>query len=914
MIYGWIFTLQRLIFPLFLTTALSACGGGGSDNGGGFVPPPEPEGATISLSLADQSGKTITDITPLTEGLVRVSVTSPSGSSLPQEVINAEVSLGRLIPESGTALTNSNGEALFIVQADGVDGAGTLTASMTYDNVSSSGAINFSVSTDLPFTLTPEIQDADGSTVTSVVTGDRLTLKVSLTDDRVGEAIQNQVITVDIGDLGILSPTSGNAVTNADGEATFIIAVGELSGAYPVNISAVVPGGEVSNSLTLNVDQAVRKLGHIDAQGNFVEGVIKISPSGRLSPGGTAVLSLAVVDAESEPVITEEILTLTSSCLFGGLAVLSPVSPITMGSSISVDYSAQGCSGEDLITATLTSSGAEASGVVDIAPATAKRIVFDSAEPEVIALRGTGSASGIAESSTITFDVSDGEGNPVSDVRVNFYLAQTVGGLALECAGSPYCDYATDDDQARGRSNRDTTHTTPSGAATTRVLAGSVTAPAQVLAYVDLNDNGEQDLDEPASASKTLVVSTGLPDQNSISLSATVLNVEGAYQVDGKTSTLNVRMADTFNNPVPDGTAAIFSTEMGSVVGSCNTADGLCSVDWTSQSPRSSDTVGQFSAPITINENLDNSSPNRYRCPSHRENHGPCPDDIGNPAINPPGAPRGGRSTILVTAIGEESFVDRNSNGLYDEGEYWTNLTEAFIDHNEDGLYTPSQRANCDDPAQADDVCLAGFEETFIDRNANGVFDLNNIPSAEVDTSLPDGVFNGVLCSMENASAGICSRELINVRDSLVLVNAFADAENYDLMLISASSKREPRVLYENSFYNLFAADRYNNSPPTGSTITYDSSGDCEAITEPPPVPDTNRAGAFAAILVVSTEDYAQSLEEAEGSEPDLIEIKLTLPNGSFTTATYACAVSRCAEDPASFPQFSPAPPQCSGT
>ena len=28
MIYGWIFSLQRLIFPLFLTIALSACGGG----------------------------------------------------------------------------------------------------------------------------------------------------------------------------------------------------------------------------------------------------------------------------------------------------------------------------------------------------------------------------------------------------------------------------------------------------------------------------------------------------------------------------------------------------------------------------------------------------------------------------------------------------------------------------------------------------------------------------------------------------------------------------------------------------------------------------------------------------------------------------------------------------------------------
>ena len=906
MIYGWIFSLQRLIFPLFLTIALSACGGGGggSDTGGGFVPPPAPEGANISLSLADLSGNTITEITPLTEGLVRVSVKSPSGSSLPQEVITAEVSLGRLIPESGTALTNTNGEALFIVQADGVDGAGTLTASMTYNDISSSGSINFSVSTDLPFTLTPKILDADGSTVASVVTGDRLTLTVLLTDDRVGEPVQNQVITVDIGSLGILSPTSGNAVTNADGEATFMIAVGELSGAYPVTISAVVPGGGATNSLTLSVDQAVRKLGHIDTQGNFVEGVIKISPSGQLSPGGTAALALAVVDAENEPVTTEESLTVTSSCLFSDLAVLNPASPIIMGSNISVDYSAQGCSGEDLVTATLASSGAEASGVVDIAPATAKRIVFDSAEPEIIALRGTGSASDIAESSTITFSVSDGEGNPVSDVRVNFSLVQTVGGLALECAGSSYCNYATGDDQAQGRSNRDTTNTTPSGKAATRVLAGTVTTPVQVLAYVDLNNNGEQDLDEPASASKTLVVSTGLPDQNSISLSASVLNVEGAYQIDGKTSTLNVRMADTFNNPVPDGTAAIFSTEMGSIVGSCNTSGGLCSVDWTSQSPRSSDTVERFSAPITINENLDNSSPNRYSCPSHKENHGPCPDDIGDPAINPPGAPRGGRSTILVTANGEESFVDRNANGLYDQGEFWTNLTEAFTDHNEDGLYSPTQRDNCLDPGTADDVCLAGFEETFIDRNSNGVFDLNNTIASE-SASLPDGRYNGVLCGLEEEAAGVCSRELVNVRDSLVLVNGFSDASSYDLMLVG-TDKREPSKLRGDRIYSIYTSDIFNNPPPPGTTLTFEGSGECEALNEVPPIPDTNGAGAYAASLVVNTNDYSLTSEEEASAPPNQITIKLTLPGGSFIQETYSCTVLRCADV-----DFSPIPAIC---
>lgn len=913
MIYGWISSLQRLIFPLFLTIALSACGGGGggSDNGGGFVPPPAPEGAKIDISLADATGNSITEINPLRAGSFTVRVAAPNGNTLPQEVVTAETTIGRLIPQSGTALTDNNGEALFVIQADGIDGAGTLTATLEYEGVTSSGSINFSVATGLPFSIKPQVFNSDNVAVTTADTGDRLTLEVSLTDDRYNQPVEDQVITVDIGELGALAPQSGNAVTNADGVATFSINVGDLSGAFPIVASAIVPGGGATSSLTLSIDQATRKLGHIDSEGNFVEGVIKVSPAGQISPGGTAMLSVSVVDEDLQPANTEEVLTITSSCLFGELATLDPASPITLGSSIAVAYTLQGCSGEDVVTATLSSSGAEATGVIDIAPVTADRIIFDSAVPELIALRGTGAASSIPESSLVSFTVSDGAGNPVSDARVNFSLSQSVGGLALECQGQDFCRYASVDDQSQGRSSRATTNTSPTGKAVARVLAGAVTTPVQVLAYVDLNDNGEQDLDEPSSASKTLVVSSGVPDQNSISLSAAQLNVESAYDIDGKISQLSVRMADAFNNPVPDGTAAIFSTELGSIAGSCNTVNGVCSVDWTSQSPRSSDTVERFSQAITINENLNSSTPSRYNCPSHNKNHGPCPDDIGDPAVNPPGAPRGGRSTILVSASGDESFADRNGNGRYDEGELWTNLTEAFLDHNEDGLYTPAQRANCDDPASADDVCLAGFEETFLDRNGNNVFDLNDTPAASAGSSLPDGQYNGALCTLQDEAEGICSRDLVDVRDSLVLVNGFSDAQSYELLLINKFSRSEPSSLYENTFYNLYISDVFNNPPPPGSTIDFEGSGDCEPVTESQPVPDTNKAGAFASTLVVSTKDYAQSLEDAESADLDFIALKLTLPNGSFTTKNYSCVVYRCADDPSQFPQFSPAPPSC---
>ena len=58
--------------------------------------------------------------------------------------MSATTTLGRIVPEAGTALTDDNGVAILYVTADGIDGAGTLTAALTYNEVESAGSINFS--------------------------------------------------------------------------------------------------------------------------------------------------------------------------------------------------------------------------------------------------------------------------------------------------------------------------------------------------------------------------------------------------------------------------------------------------------------------------------------------------------------------------------------------------------------------------------------------------------------------------------------------------------------------------------------------------------------------------------------------------------------------------------------------------
>ena len=214
MIKQWIKRTTPLIFTLLGLVIITACGGGGggsdsaSKAGSGFVPPPAPppveapQGANISITLTDIDFQPITEINPITQGVMRIVVTDADDNPVVKEVVSATTTLGRIVPEAGTALTDDNGVAILYVTADGIDGAGTLTAALTYNEVESAGSINFSVTTD--------------------------------------------------------------------------------------------------------VEQVPRKIGYITSAGDFVEGVLRVEPSGQVSAGGTAALTVVVVDENNDLVTTEE--------------------------------------------------------------------------------------------------------------------------------------------------------------------------------------------------------------------------------------------------------------------------------------------------------------------------------------------------------------------------------------------------------------------------------------------------------------------------------------------------------------------------------------------------------------------------------------------------------------------------------
>jgi hypothetical protein len=424
--------------------------------------------------------------------------------------------------------------------------------------------------------------------------------------DASNNPIANQVVSFSLSNgLALLSPDSGTALTNSNGVATVQVVAGSGTGAD--TITATYSLGAVTASDAAGFETTAAPGGEGSSEGSVVLALSGTSVSAATSVTATAT----VLDASNNPV-TNQVVSFT---LTNDLAVLSPLSGTALTDSLgvaTVQLVAGDDTGADTITATselgVTTVTDSASFSVNSSQSgdVVASIEFVSTEPQLISLQGTGGQ----ETSIVTFLVKGQSGAPIADETVNFSLDSSLGGLTLQSASSV-------SDQG--------------GLVSTVVQAGSVATSVRVRADVAGT--------EITTQSAALVVSTGIPDQDSFSLVATVLNVD-AYNFDGNTSKLSIRLADQFNNPAPDDTPVTVSTEGGSVTSSCLTVDGVCTVTWTGQNPRA-DTLGT---------------------------------DIGV-------------TDILAAALGNESFTDANGNGLFDSGEAFTDIGEPYRDDNNNGTY-----------------------------------------------------------------------------------------------------------------------------------------------------------------------------------------------------------------------------------
>ena len=435
---------------------------------------------------------------------------------------------------------------------------------------------------------------------------------------------------------------------------------------------ATGPGGAIGVSIAMGSGSGT----------SFQVGVIALSQT-NLQAGGSASLTVNFVDTNNNnsPAVGADLTVNFASTCTPLLANIVESSITTATGTATATYSATGCSGDDTISATALVDNVvlTATAQITVVAATVGSIQFVSADPDNIGLLGTGGV-GRQETSTVRFAVTDSTGGPVSGATVDFTLSTNIGGINLTPT---------------------TASSDANGVVQTVVSAGSVATSVRVKAAVNPS------IPEISAQSDQLTITTGIPDNDSVSLSIECVNIEG-WDLDNITTDVTVRLSDRYNNPVPDGTAVTLNAEGGQIGGSCQTATtpanggGVCTVEFVSSNPRD------------------------------------------NPTI----ATGDGRVTILATAIGEESFVDADSDGIFNNADSPLEIGEPFRDDNENGVADPA------------------LNEIFADFNSNGLPD---------DPAHPDYVnFNGLLCDSMTA---LCSpNETLFVSDSGVIVMSASGA------------------------------------------------------------------------------------------------------------------------------------------
>lgn len=524
-----------------------------------------------------------------------------------------------------------------------------------------------------------------------------------------------------------------------------------------------------------------------------------------LSAGGSTVLTVNVVEAGE--LVTDSVqITFNSACIASGEASIKPVGltdesetntdsnvVATNNGQARVNYTANGCIGEDIIKARATYGGGviSATASLNVESDTVTSIFFTDASPNYITLKGSGGN----ESSVVRFQILGATGAAMKGVEVSFALNSTAGGLKL---------------------TRDSDVSGTDGYVSTTVQSGTSPSSVRVTATTDTG---------VSTQSNQLVVSTGLPVQKGINIAASDL-YPIAWDYNNVESDITVNLADAFNNPVPNGTPVYFSANNGIIEPACHTGvllgddgkeslgtSGTCTVTWRSS--------GKLYAESTVKFDEDRGV---FVCPNG--------DIAGNGSDC-----RHGRLKVIATTIGNESFIDVNRNGLYDHGiDIFYSAKDA----------SGARAANCKrvapiSGAASRDVGCDDLGSAYIDRNFDGVHsETEEVISIDNDGNgqyVPgNGIYNGSLCRKEDAKAGHCSRDSVLIRDDITLI-AVSNAQHPFTMpdgRIPGQPKAAVRMQPGGSkSISMMVADHNGNGLPRGTKFSVNSANGIEASITP---------------------------------------------------------------------------------
>lgn len=809
------------------TFAFTSTGDGGDSGVGGTF--------ALALQIVDQSGSAFTEGNPVSKnnkGVVTATLTE-SGSPLAGQLISFSANFtGKITPELGTALTNENGIAKVTLSSGLLKGAGQVVASYEPENNNPitktigfiSSGDDASVATAVASVDVKLLQgcvegwDANRNTVslesTYLTSGctevnqfsseELIDVLVKVTDTSSGDGFAG-IISETTTDLGKLLPESGKALTDNFGFALLKLQPGANSGAGEITATAKSASNQKAFEIAtadLSVTITNGLYNKLDANGNVIAD--EFIP---LAAGATTVITVKIFDTNGNLVVSPLDVEFTSGCVQNEQSVMDTTTTSISGIATAT-YRTNGCSAAqgDTIRASILTGGTPVIATVNVPVSSApiESIEFIDATTTVIALKGTG-GQGRSETSEITFKLKDKIGKEVQSNRIDFRLSSTNGGISL---------------------SHPSVFTDAEGLARVQVNAGFVPMAVRVQAChipedqipADQTDNvtcwqdvyleclkdpadrnssvscptGELSLvsiDEQVTTVSDLVsISSGLPDGNSFTAAADVINIEALDYV-GVLNEISVYLADHFNNPVPDGTAVYLTTEggaVGTIDGTafnpqleCRTVDGKCNAQWRSQNPKPF-TEAKWGNQVSS----FNPKTNTRNCDLYFNSAAPCLFGILSNRVSSDGVPLGGRVTVLATAKGQESYIDINGNGRFDTNEYYSgyDLPEAFIDHNENGIY--DGLAGIYDPVKASvvkdaDFCQEGDEnDPCSPENTNGGhFEENFDIDLNGMHTLADGKYNGLLCTEDATApapgatfASLCTKDLIDVRDSFVIV------------------------------------------------------------------------------------------------------------------------------------------------
>ncbi|MGI2096856.1 hypothetical protein [Shewanella glacialipiscicola] len=765
---------------------------------------------------------TTTAINAATPATVTATLLAADGTVLANKLVQFSLSdakLGLFDPEIGTVLTDNNGRASIKLKTLNIPGAGFVYANVIGLDVEQASLGVTMAGDGGTSKVTLILTNKNGTPVDTISTAASGKLKAIV----IGYT-KPVIVSFEspIGDLPVL--TAVTKFVDSQWVAFVDIYAADKLGAGIATAS--LADGDIGEAIVV-VGATDLLMGSGDP---FTEGIASVSTP-QISAGGTASVSVAIRDNLGNLYTQPVAVTFTSTCANQIPAQADLSSPvITINGIAETRYLAKGCVGDDTINVSANTGGLtlSATASINVLVASAGSIVFVDATPENIGIKGTGSG----ESSTLRFRVLDTNGNPAANRDVSFKLNNLSAGLGLIPASA--------------KSNND-------GYVQTVVNSGTVATTVRVTASIDGTD--------PliSSQSNLLVVSTGKPDQDSFSLSASVRNIEG-WDYDGAEVIVTARLADAFNNPVPNGTAVVFTAEGGSIESSCQTKDGVCSVTWTSQNPRpeSVDNNG----PLFNTSGIQTQDPNAAL---------KLETNLAGASYNGNyfGQPYGGRVTITATAIGEESFPDLNSNNILDTKQEFDlfvgtpincgrdnsgdcyDLTEAFVDHNEDGIYTPAY-------PKSGPPDNSGDRETFID-----FIDPVN-PTGQGVFNLADGEYSGVLCDSSAADVKCSQQASISVRRSLVLVmsgsEAIATQPTNVIITDNLSGNNQIDIALKGTASVIFTISDINNQQmPVGTTVSFNPTGATLTSSEKYIWPSTNYNGGRQFLVSLKGGEQADS-------------------------------------------------------